>query len=502
MPASPRRNILLAALTSLASAAVAEAVHLRAGVARIEITDRDHGPVNDPSFVKALVISDGATTAAVITVDVVAVGGIGLPDSYLPRVRAALARDLGIPPGNVLVNASHCHSRVRPDTHELTVKAVLEAKASMVPVRVGSGSGRENRISENRRLRMKDGSVVDMRRAYPMPPDGEVADVGPIDPEVAILRLDREDRTPLAILYTFACHPIMNPPRKGNSADFPFFASRTIEDALGGGATALFVQACGGDINPVRYKELGSPPDAEPLGTMLGASVLAAARAVETAPEAVLTVRSEKLSLPRAADYEGRIAAIDRQQSMLVASLKPTSINFKAFLPLLVAHRLAPDFPSHSSQGSLHERSLGRAGIQQLDAETRELVDRYLYNVNVMETLTRLNVNRRLLEKHLEETRAAGSPTIEVEVCGLRVGDFRMVTFPGELLVQTGLDVKAAAQMPHAVVAGYTNGYIYYLPQADQRANSGYAQEDCDTLVGPGWQQIFEKRAVAILKGL
>jgi hypothetical protein len=100
----------------------------------------------------------------------------------------------------VLVNASHCHSRVRPDTHELTVKAVTAAKAALVPVRVGSGSGREDRISENRRVRMKDGSVVDLRRAYPTPPDEEVAAVGPIDPQVAILRLDREDRTPLAIL--------------------------------------------------------------------------------------------------------------------------------------------------------------------------------------------------------------------------------------------------------------------------------------------------------------
>jgi hypothetical protein len=235
---------------------------------------------------------------------------------------------------------------------------------------------------------------------------------------------------------------------------------------------------------------------------MLGATVLAAARGIEARPDAMLAVRSEKLVLPRAADYEDRIAAIDREQRALVASLQPTSINFKMFLPLLVAQRFAPDFPSHASQATLHERALGRHGIEQLDAETRVLVDRYLANVRVMETLTRLNVNRKLLEKHLTETRAANSPTIEVEVCGLRVGDFRMVTFPGELLAQTGLDVKAAVKIPHAVVAGYTNGYIYYMPQADQRANTGYAQEDCDTLVGPGWQQIFETKAVEILRGL
>lgn len=501
LPFRPLAIVLLSVVTPLPGV-VAKAAPLRAGVGRAEITDRDRGPVNDPSFVKALVLSDGSTTVAVITVDVVAVGGIGLPESYLPRVRADLERDLGIPPGHVLVNASHCHSVVRSDTHELTVRAVKQAAAAMVPVRVGAGTGREDRISENRRLRMKDGSVVDMRRAYSMPPDDQVAAVGPIDPQVGILRIDREDGTPLAILYSFACHPIMNHPRKGNSADFPFFASKVVEDALGGGAVALFMQACCGDINPVGYKELGRPPDAEPLGAMLGASVLAAARAVQARPDATLAVRAERLSLPRADDYESRIAAIDRERATLVESLQPTSINFKAFLPLLIAQRLSPASPSHYSQALLHEQAVGREAVGQLDAETRDLVDRYLSNVGVMERLTRLNVNRRLLAKHLAETRAAGTATIDVEVCGLRVGDFRLVTFPGELLVQVGLDVKAAADMPHAVVAGYTNGYIYYMPQADQRANTGYAQEDCDTLVGPGWQRIFETKAVEILRSL
>ena len=67
----------------------------------------------------------------------------------------------------------------------------------------------------------------------------------------------------------------MNPPSKGSSADFPGFASALIEKALGDGALAFFVQGCGGDINPVRYKEVNRPPDAEPLGNLLGLSVLA-----------------------------------------------------------------------------------------------------------------------------------------------------------------------------------------------------------------------------------
>ena len=91
---------------------------------------------------------------------------------------------------------------------------------------------------------------------------------------------------------------------------------------------------------------------------------------------------------------------------------------------------------------------------------------------------------------------------LEVEVIGVRIGDFKLVTFPGELTVQVGLNIKKAVNDPHAFVAGYTNGYIYYMPTVEQRNNTGYAQEDCDSLVAPEWQQIFERKAAEILKKL
>ena len=74
-------------------------------------------------------------------------------------------------------------------------------------------------------------------------------------------------------------------------------------------------------------------------------------------------------------------------------------------------------------------------------------------------------------------------------MCALRIGDFKLVTFPGELTVEIGLNIKRAAGDPNAFVAGYTNGYIYYTPTVQQRTNTGYAQEDCDCMVAPEWQK-------------
>ena len=108
-----------------------DATTLRAGVARVDITDHAAGPVNDPSYVKALAISNGKTTAVIVTVDAVAIGGIGrIGSTYLPGVRTELKK-IGIEPENIIVNASHCHSTVRGDTDQLTVQAVKEAVAAL-----------------------------------------------------------------------------------------------------------------------------------------------------------------------------------------------------------------------------------------------------------------------------------------------------------------------------------------------------------------------------------
>jgi hypothetical protein len=84
----------------------------------------------------------------------------------------------------------------------------------------------------------------------------------------------------------------------------------------------------------------------------------------------------------------------------------------------------------------------------------------------------------------------------------MRIGDFVLVTFPGELTVRIGLGIKQRSPHQHTFVAGYTNGYLYYAPTAEQLRNVGGAQEDSDCLLAPEWQAIFEARVADILQGL
>jgi hypothetical protein len=493
---------LVASAAWLCPNTAAHAAELRAGVARVDITNTDAGPVNDPLFVKALVLKDDATTVVIATVDAVAIAEIGsIKNDYLANVRAQLQKELNIKPASVLINASHCHGVVCADVEQRTVKAVKLASENLVPVKIGVGVGHEDRVMENRRLKLKNGREVDIRRAYSLPPDEDIAGVGPVDPEIGVLRLDRMNGQTLAVVYNFACHPIQGAPSGGNTADMTGYASQTIEDGLGDGAIALFLQGCAGDINPVSYKEVDAPRNADQLGTMLGVSTLKAAKQIETKERGELKIMPETIALPRA-DLAERIDALRDEETRLVQSLKATNLNLKTFVPLLVKYNLSADFPAYHAHRYLHDRMMGRDDWNKLDADNRKHIEQYLKNIYVMEELTRLQTNLALLKIHQAQNVAAGKRTIDVEVVGLRIGDFVLLTFPGELTVQIGLGIKTKALHKPTFVAGYTNGYIYYAPTAEQLKNVGGAQEDSDCILAPEWQALFEEKAAEILKKL
>ena len=493
---------VLCLLSTLILSDVSFAQAIRAGVAKVDITKHEAGPVNDPLFAKALVIADDRKTMVLVSVDAVAIGEIGyIKNDYLPAVRKQLESDLGIPANHLVVNASHCHGIVCDDVAERTLEAIRKAKSSMVPVRIGTGLGTEDRIMENRRLKMKDGREIDVRHAYSLPADDQVAGIGPVDPKIGVVRIDRMDGSPLAVLYQFACHPIQGAASGGNTADLSGVASRVIEENLGHDSVALFFQGCGGDINPVLYKDVHQPRDGSWHGTMLGLSTLQALRKIETRGDAIVDYQHTTIEVPRA-NLEPRIAEMEIERERLMNNLKGTSLNLKTFLPLAVQYQLDPEHPSYYSHRYLREQEQGREDLKRLDAENRRNMAAYVENIQTMESLTRLQTNLALLRKHHVDNTSAPKRTIDVEVCGVRLGDFRLVTFPGELTVQIGLNIQRASQLEGVFVSGYTNGYIYYCPTADQLRNLGGAQEDSDCILDAAWQEKFETHALGVLRAL
>lgn len=478
---------------------------LRAGVGRADITaSGDSVRVHDPLYAKALVLDDGRTRIAIITMDVVAIGGIGdVSDQFLPCLRARIEAELGVPGDNVLVNASHTHPPGRmlcddDEQVERTFDAVRQAVESLEPVTVGAGRGYEDRIMINRTLRLRDGSGWTIRQANPCPPDGEVAGLGPVDPEIGLLRVDRLDGRPLAVIYNFACHPLLGVPGGAITANFPGFASAVIEEALDG-ATALFLQGAGGDVTEVLYKDTNRPRDARPVGVVLGLSALRALSQVQTGA-ADLAVARQEVRLPRRTDSDARIAELRREQEELVASLRFTSLNFRAFLPLYLKYALNPEYPADYSYRYLHEAAIGSSDLQALDEENRGNIAKYLSNIRAMERLARIQDRIATYERHREINRASGEDTVLTEVQGIRIGDCVLVTSPAEVLVEVGLNIKRQSPYEYTFLAAFSNGYIHYGPPASDYPKGGYEVTEC--FLAPEWQEIFEHTAREVIARL
>ena len=479
---------------------------LRAGVAKSDITTSEEGArINDPLFAKALVLDDGATRVAIIAMDAVAIGGIGdINDDFLPALRSRIQAELGIPGGNVLVNASHTHppGRLLCDDREQverTLDAVIRAARNLDAVRVGTGVGREDRIMINRTLRMKDGREWTVRHANPCPPDDEVAGIRPVDPEIGILRIDRTDGRPLAALYNFACHPLIGVPGGRITANFPGFASKVIEDELGHDALALFLQGAAGDVTEVLYKDVNHPRHSKPVGTVLGLSVLEAFRGIQTG-NAGLSVASETVAFPRRTDIPGRVEALRQEQTELLGSLRFTSLNFKTFLPLHIKYALNPELPLDYSYRYLQAEKTGVDDLVAMDAENRANIEKYLGNIRAMEKLARIEDKIATLYRHQTINDEAGEPTIPAEVLGIRIGDCVLISCPAEALTEVGLNVKRASPCEHTFVVAFSNGYMHYGPPATDYDKGGYEVTEC--LLAPEWQQIYEAKANEIIHRL
>ena len=478
---------------------------LLAGAAKSEITACGPGvAVNDPLYAKALVLDDGATKVVIIAMDVTAIGGRKisqgmLPDvgeEFLPNLRRRIENELKISGGNVLVNASHTHPSGRmlcSDEEQVarTFDAVRRAAANMVEVRIGSGSGHEDRISMNRTLRLKNGKHWTIRHTNPCPPDEDVEGLGPVDHEIGIIRIDRLDGTPLAVAYNFACHLLFGDYQGHITANIPGYASKVIEETIGGGAMALFLQGAGGDVCDVHFKDFNRPRDVEQLGTMLGLSTLQALGKIET-KDAKLNVISETIRLPRRADIPERIQALRKEQSELLESLRFTSLNFKSFLPLYLKYTDSSSCP--------HDEQAGDQKLAEMNAFNRKNINKYLRNIRAMEDLSRIEDDIATLNKHQAINYQSGESTIDAEVMGVKIGDCVLISAPAEALVEIGLNIKKASPCKHTFMAAFSNGYMHYGPPASYYDKGGYEVTEC--LLAPEWQEIYEKTAGKIIMDL
>jgi hypothetical protein len=108
---------------------------------------------------------------------------------------------------------------------------------------------------------------------------------GAIDEKVWVLKLTPRDGQPPAVVFSYACHPVIvyGYDYAAISADFPGAARKSLREALGPKAHAQFVQGFAGNIRPRILADLNrgsfrksKPEDLQQAGNDLAGAVLAA----------------------------------------------------------------------------------------------------------------------------------------------------------------------------------------------------------------------------------
>jgi hypothetical protein len=289
---------------------------LRAGVAKTDITPTGSeilwgfesrttpatGTI-DPLYARVLVLEAGGKRLALVTLDL----GRAFGPASMHRLRESAARSSNI--SCLLAAASHTHSAPvirdeypgEPPGWERAAldkigRAIDEAARNLEDARIGTGTGSvyvaHNRLREN-----PDGTITWFERNLTKVP------TSPVDPTVSVLRVDRANGSPMAVLVNYSCHPVVfGSDNLKYSADFPAAMSRVVESEFGGKILSFFLQGAPGDINPY-YAVTPIEEDAarwrDWTGERLGHEAARVAKTIETKANPVSTMdfREESMTL-------------------------------------------------------------------------------------------------------------------------------------------------------------------------------------------------------------
>lgn len=206
---------------------------------------------------RILALDDGTTQFFIVSSDLC----VFSPSEY-DRVAAQLKSQYGINPINLWWTVTHTHSapeigpaglpavfmgeRYQHDPNsdytalveQKLIKGIDEARQNLSPARLGVGWG-FSQANINRRAINIDGKATGG-----MNPDGAV------DRRIGLLRIDKKDGNPLALIANYPIHgTVLGPSNLKISGDAPGVVSEYVEEKIG--APVLFINGAAGNLAPI-----------------------------------------------------------------------------------------------------------------------------------------------------------------------------------------------------------------------------------------------------------
>lgn len=220
---------------------------LKVGASKVDVTaDPEDLPetcygILDRNHVRAIIFTNGSETAGFVNID----GNMN--GRTVRSVGERVEKELGIPMENIIYCGTHCHYTGTVKGDELAERmysAIKDAYDSMVPAKVGYGSG----VSW---LNVKRDLFDPERGTWWEGPDYD----GKSDKTVAVMYFMSMEDKPLAVLYNYAMHAVITGNLDMVSQDFPGKSEAYIESKFGDGFVAMFTSGAAGDQNPIYFQQ-------------------------------------------------------------------------------------------------------------------------------------------------------------------------------------------------------------------------------------------------------
>lgn len=294
----------LCGITSLALASQTET--LRVGYADLDITpelghtmpgyfeERRATGVLDPLRAKALVLTQGDTTLAIVALDLIAVDKPIADD-----IRGAVSQKTGIPAGRIFLHATHTHTGATveeikdklPGQVTEVVQQALDQRVDESMVTLGTRE--EHRIAFIRRYLMKDGTV----RTNPGLGNPDIVrPIGKIDPNVYVITFTQSK----TILASYGLHLDCIGGTQ-YSADYPYHMTEAVKKELGGDWNVIYLNACCGNVNHLNVNnpnQRSGYEESRSIGQKLAESVLWAHRNGAAIPVDTIGAMAESVPAP------------------------------------------------------------------------------------------------------------------------------------------------------------------------------------------------------------
>jgi hypothetical protein len=294
----------------------------RASIVKLDITptnaqyllgygERKSTGVHDHIFHRIIALDDGKTQFYLISSDFC----LFSPSEY-DKITHILQQKFGIKPMNVWWSVTHTHSapelgvtglygvymgdRVQHSldstytafVEEKLIEGVLKARNTLVPARLGVGWGYSNANINRRAI------DINGKASLGLNPDG------PVDRRIGLLRIDKEDGSPLALIANYPIHgTVLGGENLLISGDVQGTVSDYVQEKIG--VPVLFINGAAGNLAPI-YSVYPTPQAGhlDQFRVLLGDKILDAYRHIVDQTDSVkIQVSSIMVETPRKQNF-------------------------------------------------------------------------------------------------------------------------------------------------------------------------------------------------------